>query len=189
MICLDECLEIIHETKLLGVIVSDDLSWDKNTLSLVQRANARMRILHKLVAFDVPTSDLVLIYMLYIRSVLEQSCPVWHSSLTVENSQDLERVQKNALKIILQDEYLCYTDAMKTLGLQSLSERRDELCLRFAKSCVQNESTRDMFPLNSNTTHAETRNPEKFEVFPTRTERFKRSAIPYMQRLLNTHCN
>ena len=143
----DECLEIIDETRLLGVIVSDDLSWDKNTLSLVRRANARMRILHKLVDYGVPISDLVLIYFLYIRSVLEQSCPVWHSALTVENSQDLERVQKTALKIILQDDYISYEESLDKLGLDSLSVRREKLCIRFAKSSVQNPSTSDMFSM------------------------------------------
>ena len=183
----DECLEIIDETRLLGVIVSDDLSWDKNTLSLVRRANARMRILHKLVDYGVPISDLVLIYFLYIRSVLEQSCPVWHSALTVENSQDLERVQKTALKIILQDDYINYEDSLDKLGLDSLSVRREKLCIRFAKSSVQNPSTSDMFPLNPNATNVTTRKREKFYVLPANTERLKKSSIPYMRRLPNEH--
>ena len=71
-----------------------------------------MRILHKLVEFSVPFVDLSTIYILYIRSVLEQSCQVWHSSLTFENLTDLERVQKNALKIILQDDYISYENAL-----------------------------------------------------------------------------
>ena len=41
--------EIIQETKLLGVLLDDELSWDRN-----RRANSRMRLLHKLVEFDVP---------------------------------------------------------------------------------------------------------------------------------------
>ena len=96
-----EVIEIINETKLLGVLIEDDLGWNSNTLYLVKRANSRMRLLHKLVQFGVPVVDLIQIYTLYIRSILEQSCQVWHSSLTQENRQDLERVQKNALKIIL----------------------------------------------------------------------------------------
>ena len=87
--------------KLLGVIVNDTLSWDGNTSYLVKRANSRMGLLHKLVEFGVPQDDLTNIYVLYIRSILEQSSQVWHSSLTLENFQDLERVQKNAHKIIL----------------------------------------------------------------------------------------
>ena len=48
-----EIMEIVSETKLLGVIVNSNLSWDENTKHLVKKANARMRILHKLVSFSV----------------------------------------------------------------------------------------------------------------------------------------
>ena len=56
-----------------------------------------MRILHKLVEFGIPREDLKTIYILYVRSHLEQSCQVWHSSLTLENLTDLERVQKKSI--------------------------------------------------------------------------------------------
>ena len=69
-------MEIIDETRLLGTIISDDLNLDKNMESLVKRANARMRILHKISEFSAPKEDMVTIYISYIRSILEQSCTV-----------------------------------------------------------------------------------------------------------------
>ena len=110
---------------------------------------------------------------------------MWHSSLTLENSEDLERIQKNALKIILQDEYENYSHALALSGLKSLNERRKELCKRFAKACTKNDQTRSMFPLNPNKYDVQTRNREKFKVTTCNTERLKKSAIPYMQSLLN----
>ena len=104
----NEVTEIIRETKLLGVVINDQLTWDSNTHSLVKRSNARLRLLHKLVEFSIPHEDLVTIYVLYIRSILEQSCQLWHSGLTLENITDLERVQKNSLKITLKEEYISY---------------------------------------------------------------------------------
>jgi hypothetical protein len=62
----NEVLEVIDETKLLGVIVNNRLDWDSNTSSLVKCSNARMR----LVDFGVPQDDLVNIYILYVRSIL-----------------------------------------------------------------------------------------------------------------------
>ena len=44
----DTLLEIIEETKLLGVIITADLSWHKNTAMLTKKAYARMEILRKL---------------------------------------------------------------------------------------------------------------------------------------------
>ena len=99
-------IEIVDQAKLLGTIITSDLKWNANTKSITQRAYMRMRLLHKLNEYSVAVKDLVLIYILYIRSVCEQSAVVWHSSLSAENRADLERVQKTALKIILQDDYI-----------------------------------------------------------------------------------
>ena len=149
-------------------------------------AKTRMRMLHKLVEFSVPVEDLINIFILYIRSVLEQSCQVWHSSLTFENMTDIERVQKNALKIILKEEYVTYEHALNKVGLECLVERREKLCLKFAKACLKNANVRDMFPYNDSIIN-DVRQREKFKVTFAHTGRLKDSAIPYMQRLLNAN--
>ena len=88
--------------------------------------------MHKLYAFNIPDDDLVNIYVLYIRSILEQNCQVWHHAITQEEKSDLERVQKVALKIILKDRYTTYEQALTHLNLDYLSIRREKLCLNFA---------------------------------------------------------
>ena len=59
-----------------------------------------MELLRKVASFGTSIEEKRSIYILFIRSILEQSSVVWHSSLTKENEEDLERVQKSALKII-----------------------------------------------------------------------------------------
>ena len=113
------------------------------------------------------------------------SATVWHSSLTDENSSDLERVQKSAVKIILGSKYDDYEIALAKLGMEKLSERREQLCLNFAKKCVKNPKTKHMFPQNSKEHQMKTRMSEKFKVFHANTERYKQSSIIYMQNLLN----
>ena len=68
---------------------------------MVKKAYARMTILQKLYSFSVPVQDLVTIYKLYVRSLVEQNVAVWSSSITAEESEDIERIQKVAIKIIL----------------------------------------------------------------------------------------
>ncbi|KAI8485851.1 hypothetical protein Bbelb_364030 [Branchiostoma belcheri] len=80
------------------------------------------------------TSDLILIYIGFVRPVLEYACVIWHPGLTRELSQKIERVQKRSLRVILGSEYDCYHTALDTTGLSRLDTRRDELCLRFARS-------------------------------------------------------
>ena len=178
-------LKQVNETKLLGLVLSDNYKWQSNTSFIVRKAYKRMTILQKLYAFNVPEEELLEIYILYIRSVLESSAVVWHSSLTQGQILELERVQKVALRIILKEEYDCYSDALDQFSLQTLSDRRKQLSLKFAKNCVKNPSTEDMFPANSQPN--DTRNTERYYVTPANTERLALSAIPYMQRHLN--CN
>ena len=178
-------LEQVKETKLLGLVLRDDLSWISNTQSITKRAYARMTILRNLYSFDIPVTDLVQLYILYIRSIVEQSAVVWHSSITKGEQKDLERVQKVALRIILKDDYEYYENALRLTGLETLAARRAKLCLNFAKKCLKSEKTAKMFPLNDS--HVNTRNPEVYHVTPAKTDRLAKSAIPYMQRLLNAN--
>ena len=155
-------------------------------------SHKRTILLQKLFEFQVPQSDLVTVYKLFIRSILEQSCVVWHSAITQEEENDIERVQKVCLKIILKGKYEGYDQALKITNLATLVQRRVTLCLNFAKKCLDNEKTRHMFPLNRSSRALPKRNEnyqnyqkEKYHVQHSRTERLAKSAIPYLQRLLN----
>ena len=55
------------------------------------------------------------IYTTFVRPVLDQSAPVWSSSLRQENSSDLKRVQKIPIKIIMSRKYKTYESALKQL--------------------------------------------------------------------------
>ena len=123
----------IHETKLLGLVLRDDLSWKSNSDELTRKAYTRMIIIKKLVQFDMPLEELVEIYTLYIRSVVEQCAVVWHSSITKGEQRDIERTQKVALRVILGDRYSTYQEALKITGLETLAARRTKLCLNFAR--------------------------------------------------------
>ena len=62
--------------------------------SLVRRANARTIPLRKLSEFGALREHLKRIYILYIRSVLEQSAVAWHINLTQQDIKDIDKVQK-----------------------------------------------------------------------------------------------
>ena len=117
-----EPIEVIDSTRLLGTILTSDLRWEENTAYIVQKANA---------SFGTNQQELRNIYILFVRSQLEQSSVVWHSSLTAENINDLERVQKSAVKIILGGKYQSYKKALDVLDLETLDSRRNYLCLKF----------------------------------------------------------
>ena len=124
------------------------------------------------------------VFKLYIRSILEQNCQLWHYSITQEDIESLERVQKVACKIILGIKYVSYEDALVSLNIQSLYERRQNLSLKFAKRCIKHPRLVEMFPENPNSNYT-LRKPEKYVVHPSRTSRLLNSTIPQLQRALN----
>ena len=105
--------------------------------------------------------------------------------MTEENIHDLERIQKSACKLILQDSYKSYDNALKLLDLENLEDRRESLCLQFARKCLKNDKMKHLFPKNLKTHNMQTRYTEEFEKEHLNTERLRDSPIIYMQRLLN----
>ena len=73
---MDRCeygqtIERKEETKIVGVWLTTWLDWDRNTRDMCRKAYARMTMLTKLKYVGVQTADLLEIYILYIRSLLE----------------------------------------------------------------------------------------------------------------------
>ena len=62
----DENLDIVRISKLLGVVISDNLKWEENTTSLVKRANARMELLRKVASFTTNREEEKRIYTYFI---------------------------------------------------------------------------------------------------------------------------
>ena len=141
-------IDIVEETKLLGTIITSDLKWNRNTREIVKNAYKRMQLLNTAANFTSNVQDLKSIYLIYVRSILEQSAVVWHSSLTSQNRRDLERVQKAAVRVILKDKYTTYKQGLKVLKMDTLVKRRELLCLRFAKNCTKNEKVRNFSQKN-----------------------------------------
>ena len=78
----------------MGTIITDDLKWEANTKELVRKANISVQILRKMAKFGASVREMKQIYFSFVRSHLEKSATLWHSSLTEKNKNDLERVQK-----------------------------------------------------------------------------------------------
>ena len=144
-----------------------------------------MVMLHAASKFTSDKSVLKQIYYSRIRCKLDQSSVVWNSSLTQKNVSDLERVQKAALRIIYGKNYESYSNTLKELGMVSLAERRDTLCLKFAKKSIKVENFGHLFPINSKRHDMQTRHSDILKINKGYSKRYMQSAIPSMQRILN----
>ena len=103
--------------KILGTIVNTNLSWDDNCQQIIRKVNNRMQLIRGVQSFGASREEMVHLWILFCRSVLEQSCVVWGTSITQENKDDLERTQKTFAKLVLKDKYEDYENALMILNL------------------------------------------------------------------------
>ena len=70
--------------------------------------------------------------------------------------------------------------------MDDLNDRRNKHSLKFAKICLRNEKVRDFFPAKMKNTKS-TRNHEKYIVQFAKAERYRKSTIPTLLRMVNDH--
>ena len=98
---------------------------------------------------------------------------------------DLERTQKTFCKLVLKQKYKDYENSLLYLNLDSLKERRNVLCLKFAKAGIKYDKMKDLLPEQDKHDNKKTRNHEKYKVNFAHTGRLKKSSIITLQNMLN----
>ena len=81
--------------------------------------------------------------------------------------------------------YKGYKEALAHMNLESLRDRREKMALTFAKKSLKMENFSKLFPINHPEHLMKKRNQEKYVVTKANTERYRKSAVPFLQRLLN----
>ncbi|CAH1242658.1 Hypp6926 [Branchiostoma lanceolatum] len=155
--------------------------WEANVSQMLSKANSRLFLLRRLGTFHLSALDLLKVYTSFVRPVVEYCVPVWNAGLTCMQVTRLERVQKRALRTILRGQYTTYDSALQLTGLETLSDRREDLCRKFA-----NKLNPELLPPTVGELHGRnTRNCGKLRNIKCRTNRYKNSPVPYLVHLLN----
>ena len=181
----NKTVELVDSMKILGTIINKKLEWGQNCKELVKKVNKRMVFIRKILSFGANRSEMVHLWKTYCRSVLEQSAVLWQGALTEHNRATLERTQRTFVKLILGRKFESYQKSLQVLDLPTLDQRRNILCLNFAKKCIMNKKLSHLFPLNKRNTNCITRKKNIYQIQFANTERYRKSPIIHMQRLLN----
>ena len=112
---------------------------------------------------------------------------MWHTSLSVQNCEDLERIKKSAVKILMKNEYKGYESSLRDLELTKLSDRREDLLLKYGLKCLKNEKNKHIFPLQTKTHNMTSRKMNTFSEQRCFTARLQNSTIPQLQKRLNQY--
>ena len=175
-------LKQVTEVKLVGVVVDQNLSWKKNTDYICHKATQKLWTLRRLKKLKMNTSVLLDVYTKEIRSILEHAVPVWSSTITKKQSHQIEKVQKTAFKVILENSYTDYYTACTLLNVEPLYFRRIQLCINFAKRELKKENSLFSKVKTQSKTRSRTKQVKEYKC---RTRRYQNSSMPYLSRLLN----
>ena len=172
----DKQIEAISSAKLLGVVVSDNLRWNAHVESICKKAATRLYFLKQLRRVKVPPKDMLLFYTTCIRPALEYTCPVFHHSLPQYLSNEMEMLQKRALRIMQPD--LSYAEALVALDITSLYERRKAPSNALFDQIVRDQSHKlhDLLPPRNESIYC-TRGQRYFKLPICKTNRFKNTFI------------
>ena len=96
--------------RILGMTVRNVFKWNDHVEVITSKASKRLNLLKQLKGAGINHEDLVLFYCNVIRSTLEYSCQLFHQSLPNYLSDEIERIQRRALRIIYPS--LKYRDAL-----------------------------------------------------------------------------
>ena len=117
---------MVSSAKVLGVFISSDLKWSARIDSITIKAAKRLYLLRQLKRAGIAHNDLFKFHRIVIRSVLEYACQVFQCNLPLYISDEIERIQRRALRIIFPG---CnYNEGLTKAGLPTLYERRRTLC-------------------------------------------------------------
>ena len=164
--------ERVNSAKVLGITISDDFKWNDHIFNITSKAAKRLYLLRQLKRAGICASDLVLFYCSTIRSVLEYACQVFHFGLPSYLSEELERIQKRALRTIFP--HASYNSALKEAGIPSLYDRRASLSFDLFNDIVLNTNHKlaGLLPPKADH-HRQLRSNRKFNVPVCKMERLK----------------
>ena len=171
--------------KILGIQVQSDLRWQAQVNQMISRASKATWVLRRMRTLGVDKKTLVEFWRSEGRVHLEMAVPVWHSSLTLAQRRSLDRCQRVAMAAIVGHWAPSLTEQLSELGLERLNDRRDRLCARFAVATIAKSRHKDIFKVANTNNPRPGKRSRKFVEPRARTAFYRKSAVPYLTRLLN----
>jgi len=131
-------IERVNSTKLLGLYLDSNLTWHTHIDTMLSKSTQRLYFLKQLSCAGFPQTQLWHFYLTVIRPVLEYAAPVWHHLITKTQADQIEAIQRRAIRII----YTCthdmpYVSATFVADFPTMSDRRDQLSRKFLSSTLQ----------------------------------------------------
>ena len=177
-------IESQETLKILGFVFGKKPNVSEHIKHLSTCFRSRLWLIRHLRAAHIPDGDLAKLYQVLVVPTLDYAVPVYHSQLTQEQSDGLEKMQARALKIIFGYEH-SYRELLEMSGIESLWERREKLMDKFITKLAANERFAGKWLPRKEFQHHDLRKELVYKEKFARTERLYRSPKYYIRRRLN----
>ena len=118
----DREMSISQEEKDLGVTFANDFNFKKHIRNICAKANGRVGLIKR--TFSNLTREMFIpLYKSLIRPVLEYCSTVW-APMYRNQTNEIEKIQRRATKLVKNMHNLSYGDRLRNLGLETLEYRR-----------------------------------------------------------------
>ena len=171
--------------KALGIRFSNRPDMHAHVKWIEKNLRERLWILRNLKRSGFTSEELVKVYKSMLRPVAEYGSVVYHSTLTDEQDERIDRLQNQALRCIYGPR-ISGRKMRDMAGVETLRRRREYACEKFAKKSLANPRFTHWFPTKKNRTSR--RSGKQEEIFTeekARCERLFNSPIFYFRRILN----
>ena len=118
----EKTLKAVHEERDLGVVVDQDLTFEKHMLEKINKANQKIGLIRRSF-MHLDKEIFLMLYKSLIRPQLEYANQVWAPRLQKHKTM-LENVQRRATKLVPGLEDLSYEERLRELKLPTLAYRR-----------------------------------------------------------------
>lgn len=189
LVFINDTLSNDTEHKHLGLTIRSDLGWSSHIKELTRKGMKMVNIL-KFLQYRLNRKALEILYLSFIRPLLEYGSVVW-DNCTLKESQQLENIQLAAARIITgatsgTEHKLLYEES----GLEKLSVRREKSKLILFFRMMSGEAPQYLSslipdPVNERNRY-NVRSGTNFSLFRSRTNLFSSSFFPSVTRLWNS---
>ena len=168
-------LTVTREERDLGVLIDDQLNFDKHIRGIVNKANRMLGMIK--IGFACLDKEMFMnLYPVLVRPLIEYCVQVWSPHMQ-KHIDLLEGVQKRATKLVPELRSMTYEKRLEKLGLTSLEDRRirGDMIETYKIMTGKNDVNRDIFfklaPIRGN--------PEEARNLKIFKERFNRNKRKY----------
>ena len=171
--------------KILGYHLSDRYGAHAHVKALGKRMRRQYWVLYHLRRAGFKDHELAKVYRTCILPIADYCSVVYHSILTDEQDQVVERLQAGALRCIYGYD-ISYARMRELADVTTLRERREAACDKFATKCLQSGRFSNWFPLRESG-QSGNRRAEVFKEEFARCDRLRNSPLYNRRRLSLIH--